>query len=76
MLTQLVSLERLTSTQHKYSKTYSDFVLDTKMEFPRVIYLKDSYLKAVKNLRLKEIFEKQFRTAENAYFKHFLVIIS
>ena len=72
----LESLELLTSTRYKYSKSYSDFVLVTKIEFLRVIYIKSTYLKIVKNFSLEEILKKQFEFAKNADFWHFLIIIS
>ena len=69
-------LELLTSTRYKYSKSYSDFVLITKIEFLKVVFIIVTYLKIVNNLSLEEILKKHFRLAENAYFRHFLVIIS
>ena len=61
-------LELLTSTRYKYSKSYSDFVLVTKIEFLKVIYIKSTYLEVVKNFRLKDILKKQFGIVKNAYF--------
>ena len=69
-------LELLTSTQYKYSKTLSDFVLANKIEFFRVMYIKVTYLKVVKKLSLKETLKKQFGFAKNGHFRHFLAIIS
>ena len=69
-------LELLTSTQYKYSKTFSDFVLANKIEFLRVMYIIVTYLKVVKKFSLEEILEKLFRIAKNAHFRHFLAIIS
>ena len=69
-------LELLTSTQYKYSKTFSDFVLANKIEFLRVMYIIVTISKVVKKLSLEEILEKLFRIAKNAHFRHFLAIIS
>ena len=69
-------LELLTSTQYKYSKTFSDFVLANKIELLRVINIKVTYLKVVKKLSLKETLKKQFGFAKNGYFRQFSAIIS
>ena len=42
-MTQLQNLQNFwSSTQYKYSKTFSDFVLIIKIEFLRVIYIKST----------------------------------
>ena len=69
-------LELLTSTRFKYSKSYSDFVLVTKIEFLRVIYIKVAYFLVNKNFSLEETLKKQFEILKIADFWHFLVIIS